>query len=39
MSQPGTYTLQLQEVDSILARGKVHEREIKSNIVTVTVEP
>jgi hypothetical protein len=39
MSQPGTYTLQLQEVDSILSGGKVHEREANSNIVTVTVEP
>ncbi len=39
MSQPGTYTIQLLEVDSIVSGRKVHQSEVKSNIVTVTVGP
>jgi hypothetical protein len=39
MSQQGTYTTQLQEVDSILSGRKVHQSEVKSNIVTATVNP
>lgn len=39
MSQPGTYTIQLLEVDSIVSGRKVHQSEVRSNIVTVTVDP
>ena len=43
MSLPGDYSIQLQDVDSIVSgRGekqKVHLVGVHSNLITVTVEP